>query len=397
MQNDYDLVIAGGGIAGAALGIAAKREGARVFIVEAERTFRDRVRGEMLHPWGVAEIARLGLLDIVRSAPAQVANYWDTYVFGMRVERRDLAQQTPARLPVYNVHHPELQTALLTAAEASGVHVMRGAKVTSIEPGPRVTIELTEGGRVAAQLAVIADGRGSPLRKQLGIEGESELSPLLITGVLLEGVSWEESAIGMHLPLTFDALALMVPLARARVRLYVVERRSSERRRYSGTADLPVLLERCREIGVAASALAEARAIGPLATFDTTCQSLGDRVLPPGVALLGDAAGNVDPVFGCGQSLALRDVRTLIEAWREHRDLQLAAASYARQRAVYHASLLRLEAWLTRILYTPSPGGDALRAAAGPRLPELGIDLIGVGPDSPSDPATEARLFAGVE
>jgi hypothetical protein len=73
----------------------------------------------------------------------------------------------------------------------------------------------------------------------------------------------------------------------------------------------------------------------------------------------------------------------------------LAAADYAEQRRRYDASLLKLEAWMTRILFTPGAHGDVLRAATLPRLLPPGIDLIGAGPDSPTDPATETRLFAG--
>lgn len=428
MDTDYDLVIAGGSIAGAALGFAAQRAGARVLIVEPESAFRDRVRGESLHPWGVAEAQRLGLTEVLERAPSQPADFWDTYIGGQRVERRDLAATTPARLPERNVHHPELQTALLDAARAAGVEVRCGAKVVHIDPGVRATIVLapvegramvrhdeaagaparsseSSGDRttVTARLAVIADGRHSPLRMQLGIAVTGDPMPMLTSGVLLEDVGNDPTAVSMFSPREFGALALVLALPRNRVRLYFIHRRdsepsvdrSSERRAYSGAAQLPALLQRCLEVGVPPSWFARARASGPLATFETTCWSLRDAELPRGVALIGDAAGNVDPVFGCGQSLALRDVRHLIEAARECRyDWQLAASRYIQQRRGYHASLLRIESWLSRILFTPSPQGDAIRAAAFPRLEQLGVDLIGLGPDSSSDDATEAQLFA---
>jgi 2-polyprenyl-6-methoxyphenol hydroxylase-like FAD-dependent oxidoreductase len=172
--------------------------------------------------------------------------------------------------------------------------------------------------------------------------------------------------------------------------------RSLQPRGYTGAAQLPALIRRCIQAGVPEPWLAQARAIGPLATFETICWSLGDAELPPGVALIGDAAGNVDPVFGCGQSLALRDVRNLIDQAREcHGDWQLAAAKYIRERRRYHAALLRVESWLSRMLFTPSPEGDAMRAATLPRREQLGVDLIGAGPDSACDDATEAQLFAG--
>ncbi|MGD8863742.1 MAG: NAD(P)/FAD-dependent oxidoreductase [Myxococcales bacterium] len=399
MDNDidYDLVIAGGSVAGAALGFAAKRAGARVLIAEAELGFRDRVRGEALHSWGIAEAARLGLIEVLEAAPAQAALYWDTYVGGTLVEHRNLAQTTPARLPGYNLHHPELQTALLEAAEGQGVTVQRGVKVSRIEPGRTVGLELSRGderSRVRAHLAVIADGRQSPLRKQLGIDAEGQRSPLITSGVLLENVSMDPAAVGMFAQPASGALALAVPLPRGRTRLYLVEQASAGRR-YSGQADFAAARARCEAIGVPPDALEDARVIGPLASFETTCWSLRERALPPGVALVGDAAGNVDPTFGCGQSLALRDARTLAEQLRECDDWQLAAARHAEQRRGYHAALLRLEGWLTRILFTPGAEGDALRSVTMPRLAELGIDLIGSGPDCPADAATEALLFAG--
>jgi 2-polyprenyl-6-methoxyphenol hydroxylase-like FAD-dependent oxidoreductase len=42
----YDLVIVGGGLAGASLGLNMAREGAKVLILDREAKFRDRVRGD---------------------------------------------------------------------------------------------------------------------------------------------------------------------------------------------------------------------------------------------------------------------------------------------------------------------------------------------------------------
>ncbi len=53
--TNYDLILVGGGLGGAALAFAMARHGARVLVVEREVTFRDRVRGEGVAPWGVAE------------------------------------------------------------------------------------------------------------------------------------------------------------------------------------------------------------------------------------------------------------------------------------------------------------------------------------------------------
>lgn len=82
-MDRYDVVTVGGGIAASALGKAMAEHGARVLVVERERAFRDRVRGEALAPWGVAELDALGLLDAVRPAIADELRAWRFFIAGM--------------------------------------------------------------------------------------------------------------------------------------------------------------------------------------------------------------------------------------------------------------------------------------------------------------------------
>src|SRR5262245_18899729 len=88
--GDYDLIIAGGGLAGSALAIVMARAGYRVLVVEREARFRDRIRGELLMPWGSREAKRLGLYDDLTAACALEAPFW-SYFFGSDLARvRDL-------------------------------------------------------------------------------------------------------------------------------------------------------------------------------------------------------------------------------------------------------------------------------------------------------------------
>jgi 2-polyprenyl-6-methoxyphenol hydroxylase-like FAD-dependent oxidoreductase len=64
----FDVVVGGGGLAGSLLGGVLARAGLGVLIVEKERQFRDRVRGELTFPWGYAEALRAGLAQPLEEA-----------------------------------------------------------------------------------------------------------------------------------------------------------------------------------------------------------------------------------------------------------------------------------------------------------------------------------------
>ena len=61
MDVSPDVVVVGGGIAGAALAKATAEAGRQVMMLERQMTYRDKVRGEVLSAWGVVEAAGWGL------------------------------------------------------------------------------------------------------------------------------------------------------------------------------------------------------------------------------------------------------------------------------------------------------------------------------------------------
>ena len=88
-------MIAGGGLGGATLGRALAMHGARVLIVERELAFRDRVRGEGMLPWGVAEARALGVDSLLRDGGAREIRWWKRYLNAVRRDTRDLIASTP--------------------------------------------------------------------------------------------------------------------------------------------------------------------------------------------------------------------------------------------------------------------------------------------------------------
>src|SRR5437867_13126365 len=86
----FDIVTVGGGLGGAALARAMAERGARVLVLERERRFADRVRGEALMPWGVAEARALGLESLLLATCAHPLAWLDIFVAGLQVVHRDM-------------------------------------------------------------------------------------------------------------------------------------------------------------------------------------------------------------------------------------------------------------------------------------------------------------------
>ncbi|MDQ3245928.1 MAG: FAD-dependent monooxygenase, partial [Pseudomonadota bacterium] len=78
----YDAVIIGGGLAGATLGKELASAGHEVLIIEKEAQFRDRVRGEQMHPWGIAEARKLGIYDLLKRSGAHEVRFTDLRIAG---------------------------------------------------------------------------------------------------------------------------------------------------------------------------------------------------------------------------------------------------------------------------------------------------------------------------
>ncbi|HZW27370.1 MAG TPA: NAD(P)/FAD-dependent oxidoreductase [Trueperaceae bacterium] len=395
----HDVIVVGGGFAGASLALALARGGVAVLVLEREREFRDRVRGELVYPWGVAEGRRLGLLEHVAPAVTRV-EAWTTTIAPLPARRRELRASTPSGEPVLSFHHPEVQELLLSAAAAAGAEVLRGATVTSMEPGPEPVVVAREGQarrerRHEARLVVGADGRDSVVRRAAGFAVEREREALVLAGALLEGAGVPADSAYVFMRPTGGELGMAVPVGRGRHRVYAGYHVAAGRRNLSGSAALEQFVATAVAAGTPAGWFDGARLAGPLAEFP------GADVWAPspyrdGVTLVGDAAATSDPNWGCGLALAWRDARTLAEAVLGGDDPVTAARAYARRHDGYYGSLRRQTGWLTTLFRTPGPEADALRERALPLFvadPTRAPDVVGLGPDGPSDERARRRFF----
>ena len=78
-MEQFDVVVVGGGIAGSSIAAALAPAGVSVLVLERQTTYRDKVRGEYMQPWGVAEMLRLGLEQTLLEAGGGYTNAFVTY------------------------------------------------------------------------------------------------------------------------------------------------------------------------------------------------------------------------------------------------------------------------------------------------------------------------------
>ncbi len=247
-------------------------------------------------PWGVAEAKALGLEATLAEANTNPLTFWDSYQGAERSGHRNLVTTTKAGEPVQACYHPDLQEALLRRAEDLGATVRRGTRVTGVEIGPQPAVSLTldESERIfTARLVVGADGRGSSVRSWAGFEVGRDPEQILVAGVLLEGVALSDDATHAWLDTTTGRFVLNFPQARGRTRSYLCWPAATQRR-FSGASDLSELLQQMIASGRPAGVYANAKPVGPLATFDGR-SVWAERAYRSGVALIGDAAANTDP------------------------------------------------------------------------------------------------------
>lgn len=398
MGAQYDVVIAGGGFGGACVARTMAAAGARVLVVERERRFRDRVRGESLM-WGVADADALGVGDVLRRTCGNQAPFWDVTLVPMALGPRDVSVTTPGQTAYITFYHPEMQEAVLAAAADAGVEVRRGARVHDIRPGTRPEVTIDNDGvseTVTARLAIGADGRSSVARGWAGFAAQRDPDELRLAGVLLDHVTvprqdtqylWMNTGIGKE--------ALLIPIGGGRARAYLGYHRDADSGRYQGSRDLPRFLDACVEAGVPREFCADAVVAGPLATFDGA-DSWVDHPYARGVALIGDAAAASDPSFGQGLSLTMRDARVLTDNLLASDDWDAAGNAYAAEHDRYYGNIHKVERWYTDLFMARGPEADRRRERALPLIAEDMTrmpDHINSGPDVTADEAMRARMF----
>ena len=395
----YDLVVVGGGIAGASLAQRIAKSGAGVLVVERETEFRDRIRGESLQPWGVGEARQLGVAEILQGCANE--NRWmEQFINGRQVTRRDFQATTPQAVGMWAFYHPQAQEVLLKAAARAGAEIRRGATAQRITPGSKVKVKIAQNGRtddVDARFVALSAGRNPALRADLGFQTRRGSIPLFLSGVWLTELSSDvdPSVAYIASDVARGSVSALFPQANGKARAYFGFHPQACAR-LQGEIDFPRFRQEFNRSAGDAIPFGDAQPAGPLASFE--CADVWvEYPYRDGVALVGDAAASNDPSWGQGLSLALRDARVLSEELLAADDWNAAGDRYATRHDRHYGTIRTVSGWFYDMFQRLGPEADARRARAMPlfgadptRLP----DNLFSGPDLPVAADARARFFA---
>ena len=331
-----DVAVAGGGVVGAACALALARAGLDVALVEARPVPRwlaeqPDLRVYALAPDNAALLDALGVWPQVvraRAQPYRKMRVWDAG--GGDELAFDAATLARDELG-WIVENGLLVDRLWAALVAAGVQVHCPARVQGMEQDEAgVRLQLDDGTRLEARVAVAADGGASELRRLAGLDVDAhDYGQRGVVAFIETADPHQETAWQRFLPT--GPLALL-PFTQGRSSIvWTLPEAEAARVLALDDAAFAVALTDASAARLGRAVPVSARAAFPLRR-QLVRQQVASRVL-----VLGDAAHVVHPLAGQGVNLGLRDVAAL-----------RAEVESAQARRVDWASAHRLQRWARR-------------------------------------------------
>lgn len=144
------IIVAGGGLAGAASACALAQAGRDVTVIERDAAPSDKICGEFLSIEAQESLARLGL---------DVASFGGHPIHRLRVIRRDAAIAVDLPFTGLGLTRKLLDAALLDHAARAGATIRRGVAIRRVDTQAALALDLADGTRLEAAHLLLATGK----------------------------------------------------------------------------------------------------------------------------------------------------------------------------------------------------------------------------------------------
>jgi geranylgeranyl reductase family protein len=192
----YDVLVVGGGPAGATMGWALARRGVRVAVLERARFPREKVCGDFVEPRGLQLLDAMACLPALEKTPRLPITHVAMFLGSECAYRGGIpfyggSPDLPAH--GYIVPRDELDTELLSAAKRAGAIVFEDTAAMAVERREgRIVVAARQGGQpvtLHSKIVVGADGAHSIVARHAGLLREDPRYVAVSQRAYIDGVS----------------------------------------------------------------------------------------------------------------------------------------------------------------------------------------------------------------
>ncbi len=367
-SHNYEVIIAGGGPAGASAAIHLAARGARVLLVEQKKFPRPKLCGEFISPECALHFERLQVADAMSAAkPSELT----ATVFYSRTGKnvRVPSSWFEANAVALGLSRAEMDERLLRRAVAAGADVWEEAHATNVTIEERTVSGLTikQGTReTTCRAAVVIDatGRSRVLSRKLRPQGaRHERRPMVAFKAHLENTRTEPGVCEIYFyPRGYGGLS---SIENGLSNLCFIA--SARDVRANGADADRVMREVVCQNRRAAFTLEHAQLTSPWLAVSLEGFGRGPAAPMNGLLTIGDAASFIDPFTGSGMLMALESgelvadtIAGFLDEQPDLRNLSQLRTTYATRYQEMFDSRLKLSSHLRRAAFVPGFAAAAI-------------------------------------
>ncbi len=303
-----DVIVIGGGPAGSTVATLLARRGLSVLLLERDRFPRFQI-GESLLPYNNDLFDRLGLSEKLQAGDffpkygAEFVTGDGTIGYTFRFDR-NLAEQYHRS---FQVKRSEFDHLLLRNAAQSGVEVREETPVAAVQLDDpnRAVIETSTGERLEARFVIDASGHGTLIGNRFG--GKSNVESLKKVAFFAHYRNVPRppgrDAGNTLIVVLRDAWFWMIPITEELTSVGLVVDREHVKR--CGMSPEELLARTIAETPYVANRMSAAERVTQVYARKDFSYAM-KRMVGENFALIGDAAGFIDPIFSTGVFIAMK-------------------------------------------------------------------------------------------